>query len=132
MSERVTESTVVYRFTPANEGDFLVGIPARDITVLDAHGLNAEQLRNMLSPGPRGQKPMYTASGADNEQAAAARQTQERMLVPFKAAEQEAARQRAEADAAEKAEREAAKKAADDEAARQKAEAEAAKQQKPS
>ena len=76
MSDKQADQTVVYRFTPANEGEFLAGIPARDLTALDVANLTRDQLRDMLSPSPRGAHPMYTPSKAENEAAEDARATQ--------------------------------------------------------
>lgn len=72
----MSDQTIVYRFTPANPGEFLAGIPARDLTALDAANLTKDQLRDMLSPSPHGAHPMYTPSKSDNEAAEEARATQ--------------------------------------------------------
>lgn len=56
----MSKPAVVYKFTPANEGDFLQGIPQRDLTEADVANLAPLQLFHATVAGPSG-KPMYTA-----------------------------------------------------------------------
>jgi hypothetical protein len=57
-------SDIVLKFTPANKGDHLRGVPQRDLTEADMQNIGPDQLRNMTVPGPSG-KPMYTPPKAE-------------------------------------------------------------------
>ena len=60
MSSKPDTAPIVFKFTPAKPGDFLQGIPKRDLTASDVARLSPLQLYNATVSGPSG-KPMYTA-----------------------------------------------------------------------
>lgn len=57
----MSDKEIVYRYTPANEGDSYAtfGIPARHLTVADVAELGGAALANLAAEGLKG-KPMYT------------------------------------------------------------------------
>jgi hypothetical protein len=55
----MAEPEIILKFTPANPGDFLQGVPQRDLTAEDVARLEPPQLRNLTAPGPSG-KPIYS------------------------------------------------------------------------
>jgi len=63
----MAESPVVYTFTPAKPGDFLQGVPQRDLTEEDVANLDPLNLFNATVAGPSG-TPMYTAVKAPKDQ----------------------------------------------------------------
>ena len=60
MSDQKQSEPIVYRFTPANPGDFLVGVPQRDLTAADVAALDPVRLHDATAPNGSGQT-MYTA-----------------------------------------------------------------------
>lgn len=52
------EEEIVFQFKPAQEGEYISGVPARDLTVADLNAIHPLSLRDALAPGPSG-KPMY-------------------------------------------------------------------------
>jgi hypothetical protein len=51
---------VAFKFTPINPGDFISGVPQRDLTAEDVANLGPLELHAATAPGPTG-KAMYTA-----------------------------------------------------------------------
>jgi hypothetical protein len=60
----MTEPGIILKFTPANPGDFLQGVPQRDLTAEDVARLEPPQLRNLTAIGPSG-KPIYSPPKAE-------------------------------------------------------------------
>ena len=53
------EEEVVLSYTPVNDGDFIAGVPRRDLTERDLKRIEPVQLHAMTVPGASG-KPLYT------------------------------------------------------------------------
>ena len=53
------EEEVVLSYTPVNDGDFIAGVPRRDLTARDLQRIEPVQLHAMTVPGASG-KPLYT------------------------------------------------------------------------
>lgn len=62
----MADPPIVLKFTPANPGDHLNGIPQRDLTEQDVANLAPLDLYNATVAGPSG-KPMYTAVKAPKD-----------------------------------------------------------------
>jgi hypothetical protein len=62
----MTEPGIILKFTPANPGDFLQGVPQRDLTAEDVARLEPHQLRNLsaiYSPPAKAPKEAADAKG---------------------------------------------------------------------
>lgn len=57
---KAPDAPVAFKFTPINPGDFLIGVPRRDLTAADVAALSPHQLHDATAPRPDG-KAMYTA-----------------------------------------------------------------------
>jgi hypothetical protein len=58
----MAEDPIAYRFKPANEGDFVYGIPARDLTESEAAELREREpaaFANATTPHPTTGKALY-------------------------------------------------------------------------
>ena len=62
MPKQQDPDEVVLKFTPANDGDYLIGVPARDLTARDMRRIEPLMLHAMTVPGASGQ-PLYTYTG---------------------------------------------------------------------
>ena len=53
------EDEIVLSYTPVNDGDYIAGVPRRDLTARDLQRIEPVQLHAMTVPGASG-KPLYT------------------------------------------------------------------------
>lgn len=53
---------VLYHFKPVNDGDFMMGVPARDLVRSDLDDIWPSTLTDALTPGPSG-KALYIKAG---------------------------------------------------------------------
>lgn len=57
---KAADAPVAFTFTPIKPGDFLIGVPRRDLTAADVAVLSPQQLHDATAPRPDG-TAMYTA-----------------------------------------------------------------------
>jgi hypothetical protein len=53
------QDEVVLKYTPVNDGDYILGVPARDLTERDMRRIEPVHLHQMTVPGASG-KALYT------------------------------------------------------------------------
>lgn len=57
----MAEPEIVYRFTPHQHGEFLRGVPKRDLTQKDVDRMTGQDRADAFSPHPLNGKTLYTA-----------------------------------------------------------------------